>query len=149
LSVRANTFPTKDRNNQDRRSRNKKRARRSHVKTFGSVIAEARKRSGLTQMEVVSLLRRGRVEKWHLSNFSSLEHDQRYRPSDEMIEKLAQILGLSADVLYFYANRVPRDIRRDVETNLIESAYIAFRRIIDRDSRRFRRCNLRNHSGIA
>jgi hypothetical protein len=48
-----------------------------------------------------------------------------------MIEQLAKILNLSSDVLYFYAKRVPPDLRRDAEDSEVEAAYSAFRRVID------------------
>jgi len=52
-------------------------------------------------------------------------------PEDAMIERLAKILNLSSDVLYFYAKRLPADLRRDAEDSEVEAAYSAFRRVID------------------
>ena len=48
-----------------------------------------------------------------------------------MIEQLAKILNLSSDVLYFYAKRVPADLRRDAEDGEVQAAYSAFRKVID------------------
>ena len=48
-----------------------------------------------------------------------------------MIEQLAKILNLSSDVLYFYAKRVPPDVRRDATHGEVAAAYKAFRRVID------------------
>jgi len=118
---------------------NKGESRSIKKRSFGSVIAEARRQAGLTQKDVVGLLRSGEVARWRLSNFSSLEHDQRYRPSDEMVEKLAEILGVSADVLYYYANRIPRDLRLSVENEVVEGAYEAFRRVLKTSPRCGRR----------
>lgn len=52
---------------------------------------------------------------------------------DAVIQRLANILNLSSEVPYFYAKRVPPDVRRDatdreVEARLMES----FRQVIDR-----------------
>jgi hypothetical protein len=44
-----------------------------------------------------------------------------------VIEQLAEILKISADVLYFYARHIPGDLMRDFEECSIEAAYRAFR----------------------
>ena len=62
---------------------------------------------------------------------NDLEHDRYYPPADAMIERLAKILNLSSDVLYFYAKRVPADLRRDAEDSEVQAAYRAFRKVID------------------
>jgi transcriptional regulator with XRE-family HTH domain len=100
------------------------------MKTFGQVITEARKKAGLTQKEVSERLRR-RDGRTVLPPFlNDLEHDRRYPPENEVIEQLGEILGLSSDVLYFYAKRVPADVRRDADNDEVEAAYRAFRQVI-------------------
>ena len=101
------------------------------MKTFGQVITEARKKAGLTQKEVAETLHRGDGRKVLPPYLNDLEHDRRYPPENEVIEQLAKILNLSADVLYFYAKRVPADVRRDAEDSEVEDAYRAFRRVLD------------------
>lgn len=101
------------------------------MKTFGQVITEARKKAGLTQKEVAERLRRGDGRTVLPPYLNDLEHDRRYPPENEAIEQLANILGLSADVLYFYAKRVPADVRRDADDTEVEAAYRAFRKVID------------------
>jgi transcriptional regulator with XRE-family HTH domain len=100
------------------------------MKTFGQVITEARKKAGLTQKEVAEQLRRGDGRKVLPPYLNDLEHDRRYPPENEVIEQLAEILNLSADVLYFYAKRVPADVRRDADDAEVEAAYRAFRKVI-------------------
>jgi transcriptional regulator with XRE-family HTH domain len=97
------------------------------MKGFGQVITEARKKAGLTQKEVAGRLKREDGRPVDPPYLNSLEHDHRYPPSDPMIEQLAQILGISADVLYFYANRLPGDIKREAENESVQAAYQAFR----------------------
>lgn len=101
------------------------------MKTFGQVITEARKKAGLTQKEVAERLRRGDGRTVLPPYLNDLEHDRRYPPENEVIEQLARILNLSSDVLYFYAKRVPADVRRDADDSEVEAAYRAFRKVID------------------
>lgn len=101
------------------------------MKTFGQVITEARKKAGLTQKEVAERLRRGDGRTVLPPYLNDLEHDRRYPPENEVIEQLAKILSLSPDVLYFYARRVPADVRRDADDIEVEAAYRAFRKVID------------------
>jgi transcriptional regulator with XRE-family HTH domain len=100
------------------------------MKTFGQVIVEARKAAGLTQKAVAERLRRGDGRKVLPPYLDDLEHDRRYPPEDAVIEQLANILNLSPDILYFYAKRVPPDVRRDTMDSEVEAAYRAFRRVI-------------------
>ena len=64
--------------------------------------------AGLTQKAAAERLRRGGGRKVLPPFLNDLEHDRRYPPEDAMVEQLAKILRLSADVLYFYANGCPR-----------------------------------------
>ncbi len=100
------------------------------------LITEARKKAGLTQKEVAERLRRGDGCKVLPPYPNDLEHDRRYPPENEVIEQLAKILKLSADVLYFYAKRVPADVRHDADDADVEAAYQAFRKVIDEARKR-------------
>jgi len=101
------------------------------MKTFGQVIVEARKETRLTQKALAERLRRGDGRKVLPPYLNDLEHDRRYPPENAVIEQLAKILNLSSDVLYFYAKRVPPDVRRDAADCEIQAAYDAFRRVIN------------------
>jgi transcriptional regulator with XRE-family HTH domain len=105
--------------------------RTTRMKTFGQVIREARKLVGLTQKAVAEQLQRGDGRKVLPPYLNDLEHDRRYPPEDPVIEQLATILNLSSDVLYFYARRVPPDVRHDATDGEVEAAYRAFRRVIE------------------
>lgn len=100
------------------------------MKTFGQVIREARKKAGLTQKEVAGRLKREDGRPVDPPYLNSLEHDRRYPPSNDLIEQLAKHLGISADVLYFYANRLPADVKREAEHRDVEAAYQAFRKAL-------------------
>ena len=100
------------------------------MKTFGQVIREARKKAGLTQKEVAGRLKREDGRLVDPPYLISLEHDRRYPPSNDLIDQLAKIIGISADVLYFYANRLPADVKREAEHQEVEAAYQAFRQAL-------------------
>jgi transcriptional regulator with XRE-family HTH domain len=100
------------------------------MKTFGQVIREARKKAGLTQKEVAGRLKREDGRSVDPPYLNSLEHDRRYPPTNEMIEQLAKIIKISADVLYYYANRLPADVKREADHEHVEAAYEAFRKAL-------------------
>jgi transcriptional regulator with XRE-family HTH domain len=100
------------------------------MKTFGQVITEARKKSGLTQKEVAERLRRGDGRKVLPPYLNDLEHDRRYPPENSVIDQLAKILGVSADVLYFHANRLSEDLNRAADGADVQAAFRAFRKAL-------------------
>ena len=61
---------------------------------------------------------------------NAVEHDHRYPPEDYLIEQMAKIVGISADVLYFHANRHPADVKGEVDQDRVEAAYRAFRKAL-------------------
>ncbi len=61
---------------------------------------------------------------------NAIEHDHRYPPEDYLIEQMAKIVGISPDVLYFYTNRYPADVKADVDEERVESAYRALRKVL-------------------
>ncbi len=97
------------------------------MKTFGQVIVAARKAAGFTQKAVAERLRHADGRNVLPPYLNDLEHDRRYPPENEVIEQLATILRISADVLYFYARRMPSEIMGDFDEGSIEAAYRAFR----------------------
>jgi transcriptional regulator with XRE-family HTH domain len=102
------------------------------MKTFGQIITAARKRAGLTQKEVAESIRREDGRKVLPPYLNDLEHDRRYPPENVVIEQLAKILRISADVLYFYAKRLPKDVELDADDSRVEEAYRAFRKVLQK-----------------
>ena len=49
---------------------------------------------------------------------------------EKLIEQLAKMLSISADVLYFHANRQPADVKAEVDQARVEAAYRAFRKAL-------------------
>ena len=100
------------------------------MKTFGQVLTAARKKAGLTQREVAARLSREDGRPVDPPYLNAVEHDHRYPPEDRVIEQLAKMLGISADVLYFHANRQPADVKAEVDQARVEAAYRAFRKAL-------------------
>src|SRR5215467_5042335 len=95
------------------------------MKSFGQVLTEARKRAGLTQKEVAERLRREDGRPVDAPYLNAVEHDRRLPPTNFLIEQLAKI---SADILFYYAGRMPADVREDIEHERVEAAWQAFRK---------------------
>jgi len=83
------------------------------MRTFGTILTEARKRAGLTQKEVAERLRREDGRPVDAPYLNAVEHDRRRPPPNYLIEQLAQIIGISAEVLFYRANRMPADMEGD------------------------------------
>ena len=98
------------------------------MKTFGQVLTEARKRAGLTQKEVAERLRREDGRPVDAPYLNAVEHDRRLPPTNFLIEQLAKIVGISADILFYYAGRMPTDVKEDIKHERVEAAWQAFRR---------------------
>jgi hypothetical protein len=52
---------------------------------------------------------------------NDLEHDWRYPPENAMIERLARILEIPADMPYFYAGRLPPQVDGILDDGAIEA----------------------------
>ncbi len=102
------------------------------MKTFGQIITATRKRASLTQKEVAELIWREDGRRVLPPYLNDLEHDRRYPPENVVIEQLAKILRISADVLYFYAKRLPKDVERDADDSHLKEAYRAFRKVLQK-----------------
>jgi transcriptional regulator with XRE-family HTH domain len=98
------------------------------TKTFGQVLTDARKRAGLTQKEVAERLKREDGRPVDAPYLNAVEHDRRRPPQNFLIQQLAKIVGIPADVLFFHASRVPPDMERDFDDRAVESAWEAFRK---------------------
>ncbi len=103
------------------------------MRTLGQFIVERRKELGLAGREVVAEVRNADRKPISIPYLVDLEHDRR-KPSDEVLEQLAKVLKVDADVLYFLAGRVPADLTAQSFSNAEElaAAWKAFRREVKR-----------------
>jgi transcriptional regulator with XRE-family HTH domain len=99
--------------------------------TFGSKIAEARKKKGLSQKDLAERVKKedgGSISPQYLND---IEHDRRDPPSDFIIKGLARILDLSEDYLFALSRRLPDDLAKRVAAahpKQVEEAFRSFRK---------------------
>jgi transcriptional regulator with XRE-family HTH domain len=99
------------------------------MKTFGEVIAEARKKAKLTQRELAARIKNEDGRPISAPYLNDLEHNLRHPPRGHLLEEFAKQLDLDADLLYFLSGRMPRDIEpAKASEEQVLAAYRAFRR---------------------
>jgi transcriptional regulator with XRE-family HTH domain len=100
--------------------------------TFGEYIAARRKALKLTQKDMSVQIKKGDGIHISMQYLNDVENGRRKPPSDQIIEQIGAILGIPVEILYFQAERMPADLKRDdVPEEGILAAYRAFRREID------------------
>ncbi len=103
------------------------------MKTFGEVLAEARKRRGLTLKAVAARVLKDDGKPMSQAYLNDIELGHKGPPADAMLRQLARILGVEIEVLRFYANRVYEKPKgADPAPDQIVAAYRAFRRELDK-----------------
>jgi transcriptional regulator with XRE-family HTH domain len=99
------------------------------MKTFGEVIAEARKKANLTQRQLAARIRNEEGKPISGPYLNDLEHNFRHPPRGYLLEQFARELDLDVDLLYFLARQLPADLDADkVSEEQAIAAYRAFRR---------------------
>jgi len=101
------------------------------MKTFGEVVAEARRAQGLTQKALAARLKKKDGASIGLAYINDIEHNRRNPPAPHFVAQLADVLGVPYDVLRFYAWRLDEEVlsrQDDPSRERIVAAYAAFRR---------------------
>jgi transcriptional regulator with XRE-family HTH domain len=94
---------------------------RKKERTFGQVIRERRRQLDLTQHEVAQRIKTSTSYVGHLE--ASMRH-----PSDKVLSRLAEVLGLERRDLFFLANPDAVELLKSKETPSKRSAWDEFRR---------------------
>lgn len=104
--------------------------------SFGRVIADARKRVGLSQRDLALRIAKeegGTISPQYLND---LERDRRNPPSDFLLRQFARELKLSQEYLHFIAGEFPEEFRGvTAAPDQVESAFQAFRKSLKTKSR--------------
>ena len=95
--------------------------------TFGEIIAEARKRAGLSQKELASKIRKEDGEPISAQYLNDIEHNRRNPPSEHFIFQFARVLSLPKDHLCLAAGMLPKDMHEKVSSAKPEKVEEAFR----------------------
>lgn len=97
--------------------------------TFGNVIAEERKKAKLSQKELAALVKKEDGTPISPQYLNDIERDRRNAPSDFLIEQFAKALKIDAGRLYYWAKKIPADVKASPENEAqFVSAFKAFRR---------------------
>ena len=101
--------------------------------SFGQVIAEARKKQGLSQKDLASRIRKEDGATISPQYLNDIERDRRNPPSEQILAQFADQLNLSLDYLHIISGKVPEDIPvEDYKPEEIEAAVLAFRRTLEK-----------------
>ena len=107
------------------------------MKTFGQIIAEARKALGLSQKDLAAKVRKEDGEPISPQYLNDIEHDRRNPPSGFIIEQLAKHLKLRPEPLIAAAGMWPEDLREKVaaaDPEAVQQAFTAFRKTLKEKS---------------
>lgn len=93
---------------------------RSNERTFGQVIRERRRLLNLTQEDVARRIKTSTPYIGHLES-------HKRHPSDKLISRLADILGLDRRELFFLANPTTQALLHSAADNQVASAWEQFK----------------------
>ena len=100
---------------------------------FGQIIAEARKKLGISQKELAERIKKEDEEPISPQYLNDIERDRRNPPSEYLIAQFAKELKLSKNYLMAAAGTLPDELRQmvnDSDPQDVERAFQAFRRQI-------------------
>ena len=103
------------------------------MKTFGQIIAEARKALGISQKDLAAKVRKEDGAAISPQYLNDIEHDRRDPPGAFLIVQLAKELKLSKEHLTAAAGRWPADILDKLagaDPKKVEEAFTAFRKVL-------------------
>ncbi len=101
------------------------------MKTLGEFIRKRRRELGLFGREVVAAVRKADGTPISIPYLVDLEHDRR-KPSDSVLNQLAAVLRIDADLLFFLEGRRAPDLRLGkVNIETLRTALRTLRRNLD------------------
>jgi transcriptional regulator with XRE-family HTH domain len=102
------------------------------MKTFGTLISEARRTKGLSQKDLASKIKKEDGQAISAQYLNDIEHDRRNPPSEFLIAQIADLVEVSKDVLCIAAGTIPDDLQRMARSQpaKVEQAFKAFRRAV-------------------
>lgn len=99
--------------------------------SFGYAIASARKKLGMSQKDLAAKIRKEDGAAITPQYLNDIERDRRSPSSDHLVTQFAKVLGISPNILYWLAGRVPSDLTGvKVTPKQIDNAFLAFRKAL-------------------
>lgn len=100
--------------------------------TFGQVIADGRKRAGLSQKDLAAKIQKEDGDSISPQYLNDIEHDRRNAPSEHFLGQLSKLLDLPIQFLYFKAGQWPEDLRgNESQPEQVVRAFQAFRQALE------------------
>jgi transcriptional regulator with XRE-family HTH domain len=97
--------------------------------SFGTIIAEARKKKGMSQKDLAAQIKKEDGQPISPQYLNDLERDRRNPPSSHFLKQFAEELGLSLDYLSYLARQLPDDVADDPHSSeRVDAAFRAFRK---------------------
>jgi len=102
------------------------------MKTFGTVLSEARKAKGISQKELATKVKKEDGQAISPQYLNDIEHDRRNPPSEFIIGQIAKQLDFDKDTLCLAAGTVSSDLMKMAasQPDKIEQAFKAFRKTV-------------------
>jgi transcriptional regulator with XRE-family HTH domain len=102
------------------------------MKTFGTLISEARRAKGLSQKDLASKVKKEDGQPISAQYLNDIEHDRRNPPSELLIAQIAALTDVSKDFLCIAAGTIPDDLQRIARSQpaKVEHAFKVFRRAV-------------------
>src|ERR1700731_4292031 len=100
------------------------------MKTFGTLISEARRAKGLSQKDLAAKVKKEDGQAISAQYLNDIEHDRRHPPNEFLIVQFATLLKLDKDVLILAAGMIPQDLQKmaTAQPEKMEQAFKAFRK---------------------
>jgi len=98
---------------------------------FGQIIADARKKLGITQKDLAKRIKKEDGEPISPQYLNDIERDRRNPPSELLITQFARELKVSKNYLMAAAGTLPEEFRRlvkDSDPEEVDRAFQVFRR---------------------
>ena len=102
------------------------------MKTFGTIVAEARRAVGMSQKELASKVKKEDGQAISAQYLNDVERGRRNPPSEPLIGQIAAALNLSKDMLCLAAGTIPDDLKKMAtsQPERVEEAFKAFRKAV-------------------
>jgi transcriptional regulator with XRE-family HTH domain len=107
------------------------------MKTFGTILSEARKAKGFSQKELAARLKKEDGSTISPQYLNDIEHDRRNPPSEFLISQIAALLDYDRDALCFAAGTFPNDLMKLAaqRPEKAQEAVQLFRRSLSKDKK--------------
>ena len=89
--------------------------------TFGEIISEKRKKTGLSQKELAALVTKEDGKPISPQYLNDIERDRRNPPSEHLIEQFARVLSIALETLYYCAGELPPSGSLATQSNKLAS----------------------------